>query len=184
MIVEIYPINFRFDEIHVLKNIFRNPSSNLILLEALEAIRYRLSNLNNATGIASPMNRTNPTKENERGSYLQVSFCRVPKKNHDAIIQNGKKNDQLWKKHGTLRTESFQLGDTEIPGCDSISRTLSASQDEEIWVLLQFFKDENHWAEVMANMMQDESVGPMVKEFEALTQGKRIVTGGFIRLPV
>lgn len=116
------------------------------------------------------------------GSYLQMTFCRVPKKNHYAVIQNGKKNDELWIKHGTLRTESFELGSTEIPGCDSIAKTLSKTEEEEIWVLLQFFKDQNHWGEVMAKMMQDESVGPMVKEFEGLIQGKKIITGGFDRL--
>ena len=130
------------------------------------------------------MSQTDPTTESGKGSYLQITFSKVPKKNHDALIQNGKKNDQLWMKHGTLRTESFQLGSSEIPGCDSIAKTLSTTEDEEIWVLLQFFKDQNHWGQVMAKMMQDESVGPMVKEFEGLTQGKRIVTGGFIRLQV
>jgi uncharacterized protein YbaA (DUF1428 family) len=123
-------------------------------------------------------------KKKEKGSYLQLTFCRVPKKNHDAIIRNGKKNDQLWLKHGTLRTESFQLGTTEIPGCDSLGMTLSPAEDEEIWVLLQFFRNEKHWGEVMAKMVTDESVGPMVKEFENLTRGKRLVTGGFIRLSV
>lgn len=130
------------------------------------------------------MKESGARSQSERGNYLQITFCRIPKKNHDAIIQNGKKNDQLWIRHGTLRTESFQLGDSEIPGCDSIGKTLSPGEDEEVRVLLQFFKDENHWAEVMSNMMQDESVGPMVKEFEDLTQGKRLVTGGFVRLPV
>jgi uncharacterized protein YbaA (DUF1428 family) len=141
-----------------------------------------LANLNNTPSIVSAMNGTDPARQGEEGSYLQITFCRVPKKNHYAVIQNAKQNDQLWMKHGTLRTESFQLGYSEIPGCDSIATTLSAAEDEEIWVLLQFFKDQDHWGEVMGKMMQDESVGPMVKEFESLTQGKRIITGGFDRL--
>ena len=132
----------------------------------------------------SLMNPKSTASEGEKGSYLQLTFCRVPKKSHDAIIRNGKKNDQLWLKHGTLRTESFQLGSTEIPGCDSLAKTLPTAEDEEIWVLLQFFKNEKHWVEVMAKMIEDESVGPMVKEFESLTRGKRLVTGGFMRLPV
>lgn len=32
--------------------------------------------------------------------------------------------------------------------CDSIAKTLLHTEDEEIWVLLQFFKDQNHWGEV------------------------------------
>ena len=90
------------------------------------------------------MNGTDLARQGEEWSYLQITFCRVPKKNHDAVIQNAKQNDQLWMKHGTLRTESFQLGYSEIPGCDSIAKTLSAAEDEEIWVLLQFFKDQDH----------------------------------------
>lgn len=130
------------------------------------------------------MKAKSTASKGQKGNYLQLTFCRVPKKNHDALIRNGKKNDKLWLKLGTLKTECFQLGSTEIPGCDSLGKTLSAAEDEEIWVLLQFFKNEKHWGEVMAKMMEEPSVGPMVKEFENLTRGTRLITGGLVRLPV
>ena len=42
---------------------------------------------------------------------------------------------------------------------ESIAKTISLGDDVEIWVLLQFHRDQAHADEVHSNMMQDESVG-------------------------
>ena len=46
------------------------------------------------------------------GSYLQLLLYRVPKKNHDAIVQNLKQSVPWFNEHG-VRIEYFQLGNTE-----------------------------------------------------------------------
>ena len=53
-------------------------------------------------------------------------------------------------------------------GFESIAKTLSIGYDVEIWVLLQFYRDQAHADEVHSNMMQDESVGQLIKEFDGL----------------
>ena len=66
---------------------------------------------------------------------------------------------------------------------DSIAKTLSTDGDEEVWMEQQYFRDHKHCEEVYAKMMQDKSIEPLGSEFFSLvTQGKRLIIGGFIRL--
>lgn len=121
------------------------------------------------------------------GDYLGLSLIRAPKKNHKSIEQIGKAIVQWFKKHGT-RPEIYHLSTSEFPqSMESIAKTLSIKdeKEEEVWVLLQFYKDQAHADEVNAKMMQDESIGALMKEFGGLiSQGTNLIMGGFSRLRV
>jgi uncharacterized protein YbaA (DUF1428 family) len=127
--------------------------------------------------------------EEETGSYLQISFSRAPKKNHDALAQLGKRWVQWLKKEG-VRTEIYYLSSTlsdEVypEGLESIAKILSTTDDEELGVSLQFYRDQAHAKEVYSKMMQDETCSAIAKEFNALvTRGKGMITDGFSRLRV
>jgi uncharacterized protein YbaA (DUF1428 family) len=119
---------------------------------------------------------------------MDLSFSRAPKKNHDAMAQIGKQFVQ-WLKKQEVKSEIYHLSSTttsgEVPeGVESIAKTLSIGDDEEdVWVALQFYRDRAHADEVHAKMMQDESIGALMREFDSLvTQGKSLITGGFSRL--
>lgn len=86
--------------------------------------------------------------------------------------QIGKPFVQRFKRHGA-RPEIYHLSSNSSSssttseqetiaapeGLESIAKTLSIGDDVEIWVLLQFHRDQAHADEVHSNMMQDESVG-------------------------
>lgn len=136
-------------------------------------------------------------KIEETGNYLQHFIYRVPKKNHDAIVQNLKQFIPWFKKHGT-RVEYYQLGRSETQSAidsakqsgmdfmDSIDKVLSTAaedDDEEVWIEQQYFRDYKHCQDVYTKMMQDKSIEPLGNEFFGLiTQGKKMITGGFNRL--
>ena len=47
----------------------------------------------------------------------------------------------------------------------------------------QYFRDYKHCEDIYAKMMQDKSIEPLGNEFFGLvTQGKKLITGGFIQL--
>src|ERR671919_2858171 len=133
-------------------------------------------------------------KIEETGNYLQHFIYRVPKKNHDAIVQNLKQFIPWFKKHGA-RVEYYQLGRSETQSAidsakqsgmdfmDSIDKVLSTAAaedyDEEVWIEQQYFRDYKHCQDVYAKMMQDKSIEPLGNEFFGLiTQGKKMITGG------
>jgi uncharacterized protein YbaA (DUF1428 family) len=134
----------------------------------------------------------------ETGNYLQLFFYRAPKKNHDAISKNLKQFVPWFKKHG-VRIEYYQLGNSETQaaidsakesGMDfiesidtALSTTAEDEEKEEVWIEQQHFRDYKHCEEVYAKMRQDKSIEPLGNEFFGLiTQGKKMITGGFNRL--
>ena len=117
----------------------------------------------------------------ETGSYVQLHIYRVPKKNHDAMVQVNKQIVSWFGKQGGM-AEFFQLNNSQtVEGVESIAKTLSIAEDEEeLWVELNYFRDHKHVEDVFPKMMQDKSVTPLFKQFEdLLTQGKKMITGGF-----
>ena len=139
------------------------------------------------------MTDTNSSKELDAGGYLAAYFYRVPKKNHNAISQNLKKFIPWFVSNG-VRLEYYHLAgkDTQetIESANAsgmfimvnITKTLAA-EDEDIWMELQYFRDQNHSKEVYAKMMSDKSLEPLGKEFMGLiSQGGNLITGIFNRL--
>jgi hypothetical protein len=130
--------------------------------------------------------------EEETANYLQISFSRAPKKNHDALVQLGKRWVQWLKKQG-VKSEIYYLNNNSgaengevYEGIESIAKILSISDDEEeLGVSLQFYRDQAHAEEVRSKMMQDETARAIGMEFEGLvSQGKSLITDGFSRLRV
>ena len=130
----------------------------------------------------------------ETGNYLQLFFYRAPKKNHGAIAKNLKQFVPWFQKHG-VRIEYYQLGNSETQAAidsakesgmdvmESVAKTLSIDEDEEVWIEQQYFRDYKHCEDIYAKMMQDKSIEPLGNEFFGLvTQGKKLITGGFIQL--
>ncbi|MGI0048458.1 MAG: DUF1428 family protein [Nitrososphaera sp.] len=130
------------------------------------------------------MNKTESATQ-EIGSHLEAFFYRVPKKNHDAIAQNLKKFVPWFEKHGA-RIEYFQFaGSQKMEGMSmlAIDKALSAAEDEDIWVELQYYHDSRHRDDTFAKMMLDKSLEPLGNEFLGLiTKGSSLVSGGFSRL--
>ena len=72
------------------------------------------------------------------------------------------------------------MSESAPEGLESITKKLSVAEDEELWVLLQFYRDQAHANEVYSKMMLDESIGQLVKKFDGLiTQGSNLIMGGF-----
>jgi uncharacterized protein YbaA (DUF1428 family) len=130
--------------------------------------------------------------EQQTGTYLQLFLYRAPKKNNGAIAKNLKQFMPWFKEHGA-RVEYYQLGKSETQAAvdsakesgmdvlDNIAKILSTTEDEEeVWMEVQYFRDYEHCKDVYAKMMQDKNIESLGNEFFGLvTQGKRLITGGF-----
>lgn len=136
-------------------------------------------------------NESNRGIEQENGDYLGLNFIRAPKRNHAALTQIGQPFLEWFKKQGVrpeiyyLRGTSNEQNESMPEGLQSIAYKLSVGEDEELWVLLQFYRDEAHANEVYSKMMHDESMGQLVKKFDGLiVQGSNLIMGGFSRIRV
>lgn len=122
--------------------------------------------------------------ENEIGNLIRLFVWRTPIKNHDVMMQLGKPAKELFKNIG-VRQEIFQLKTNsdlheqnemaEKMGFTNIAKTVSASEEEEVWLELQFYRDQKQLDEVSTKMQKDESAGQLGKQFmELLTPGSCI----------
>ena len=120
------------------------------------------------------------------GSEVSHFVYRVPKKNHDAIVQLSKEFGDIIRNYGVAHLV-FQLNNTEAPmeGITNIAKTISATQDEEVWLELIFYRDRKHRDEVGAKMQNDENLERLYKQsVELLSTGSSFVMGEFSRLEV
>lgn len=133
------------------------------------------------------MSEIQSAKEVETGNHVQLFVYRIPKKNHDAMVQLESQLKAIFRKHGILRSEFFQLSNTEtFEGFTSIAKTVSSNQDdEEVWVELESYRDRKHRDEVIAKIEQDAGAGPLFGQVLSLmTQGYSCIMGELSRLRV
>ncbi|MDQ3840253.1 MAG: DUF1428 family protein, partial [Thermoproteota archaeon] len=112
---------------------------------------------------------------------------RVPKKNHDAMLQICKEAYDMFKQYGILHYDAFKLSNTDVPmeGFANIASIVSANQDEEVWIESIYYRDRQHMNEVMTKMEKDERAGQMMKQsMDLLPQGAKFIVGDFERLNV
>ncbi|MDQ3840149.1 MAG: DUF1428 family protein [Thermoproteota archaeon] len=133
------------------------------------------------------MSESNTTEIEQRiGSEIAHFVYRVPKKNHDAMMHINKQFVNIMRKYGTTHLV-FQLNSTEAPmeGITNISKSLSANQDDEVWLELIFYKDRKHRDEVDAKMQNDESMAPLFQQsLDLLSPGSSFIMGEFSRIKV
>ena len=133
------------------------------------------------------MSKSNLTEiEQGIGSEVDHFVYRVPKKNHDAMVQLNKQLAEIMRKYGAPHL-IFQLNNTEAPmdGITNITKTVSANQDDEVWMELIFYRDRKHRDEVSANMQNDESMGRLFQQsLDLVTAGTGFIMGEFSRIRV
>jgi uncharacterized protein YbaA (DUF1428 family) len=134
------------------------------------------------------MSKSN-TREIEQGIGNEVAhfIYRVPKKNHDAMMQLNKQFADKMRKYESSHL-IFQLNNTEAPmeGITNIAKTISANlDDEKVWMELIFYRDRKHRDEVSAKMQNDESMDPLFQQsLNLITSGTSFIMGEFSRLKI
>jgi hypothetical protein len=115
------------------------------------------------------MSNMNKTKiAQEIGNQIRFYVYRIPKKNHDKMVQNQKEFTDAFRKEGG-DYKSFQLKSTVVPeGFTNITTLLSANPDEEVWMDLELYRDSNHMDVVTSKLMDDKSALSLMKQYLAL----------------
>ena len=119
----------------------------------------------------------------EVGSIVQQFLYRLPKKNHETMIQLEKQFADAFRRNGGLGYEVFQLNGTEnMMEWTNIAKTMSANQDEEIWVEQVHYRDSKQRDEFMAMCGKDENMTRLFKQIIDLVTPGSTITGELNRL--
>ena len=123
---------------------------------------------------------------NSAGDYVQFFLYRVPKENHDEMMELEKRIEDGWKKHGILHSEFFQLTPHEmVRGFTDFAERISAKQDEEVWVEVQRYRSREHRDEIFAAIRKDTPMLELFgKWYGLVTPGENSTMGDFTKLKI
>jgi uncharacterized protein YbaA (DUF1428 family) len=125
----------------------------------------------------------NTEKQSEIGSQIRVDIYKIPKKNHDALVETKNQFVETFRKQGCFY-QSFQLSNNQKQeGFTSMSDTISANQDEEVWMDVEAYTDRTHMDNVISKVMGDERALSIMKRFlDLLSPGFSPIRAEFRRL--
>jgi uncharacterized protein YbaA (DUF1428 family) len=137
----------------------------------------------NAFYVLADKSVMNTEKQSEIGSQIRVDIYKIPKKNHDALVETENQFVETFRKQGCFY-QSFQLSNNQKQeGFTSMSDTISANQDEEVWMDVEAYTDRTHMDNVISKVMGDERALSIMKRFlDLLSPGFSPIRAEFRRL--
>ena len=129
-------------------------------------------------------NLDNSTNLKDSRGQVAIFLYRAPKKNHDALVEINKHSHDFFMKHGISKFEVFNLNSREnMMDFVNLSKTISANDDEDVWLEIQSYRDAKHVQEFMKAMEGDKSGDEMYRKFmELITPGSIVTFGDFSKL--
>jgi len=119
----------------------------------------------------------------ESGTYSHVFVYRISKKNHRALLALQEKLRAIYKKHGMLGSDIYQLGKSNVfEGFAGFDKTLGTTADEEIWIEIDVYENASEFARIVADIGQDAAAGPLWGELSQLTSDHPVIMGEFEKL--
>ena len=121
------------------------------------------------------------TKIEDKVNAIRLYIYSIPKKNHDAMMHNQSQFDETFHKHGILGYKTLQLNRSDdSEGFVSLSTLISSDKDEEIWLDLEQYKNNDHLNDV-GNRMEDDKDGVnLMKEFiNLVSPNSKIIKADF-----
>ena len=134
--------------------------------------------------IAAPMSQSSVAVAKQ--DCVQLFIYKIPTENHDVMLRLAQKFNEILRKHGTLASDFYQLKPMDVfKGLSSITSTVSASPDEEVWIEVDHYKNLEHREAVLASIRKDPESGPTFGPLsDVVSQGYAAPTGVFSRLQV
>ncbi|HKX96332.1 MAG TPA: DUF1428 family protein [Candidatus Nitrosocosmicus sp.] len=124
----------------------------------------------------------NQQDNNKNYSYSEFMIARSPKRNYEVLTALEKKSSEMFEKE-KVYYELFRLTvNTSWEGFENISKSVSASTDEDVWITIMSYKDKKHRDEFVAKMSNDKECQQGYEEWaRLLSPSSKVITGEFDR---
>jgi uncharacterized protein YbaA (DUF1428 family) len=124
----------------------------------------------------------NQQDNNKNYSYSEFMIARSPKRNYEVLTALEKKSSEMFEKE-KVYYELFRLAvNTSWEGFENISKSVSASTDEDVWITIMSYKDKKHRDEFVAKMSNDKECQQGYEEWaRLLSPSSKVITGEFDR---
>ena len=112
-------------------------------------------------------------------SYVDGFVVPVPKRKLNAYRRMVQKAGKIWREHGALEYKECIADDVKWGKRTSFPRSVKLKGSETVWFSYIVYKSRQHRDRVMAKVMKDKRLAPMM-DLKALPfDAKRMIFGGF-----
>ena len=112
-------------------------------------------------------------------SYVDGFLLPVPKKNLDAYRRMARKSGKLWRDHGALDYVECVADDVKPGKWTSFPQAVKLKPGETVWFSWIVYKSRRHRDRVLAKVMKDKRITPMMDPKKLPFDGRRMMWGGF-----
>ena len=112
-------------------------------------------------------------------SYVDGFVVPVPKRKLNAYRRMAQKAGKIWREHGALEYKECIADDVKWGKRTSFPRSVKLKGSETVWFSYIVYMSRQHRDRVMAKVMKDKRLAPMM-DLKALPfDAKRMIFGGF-----
>lgn len=112
-------------------------------------------------------------------AYVDGFVLPVPKKNIEAYKRMARKAGKVWREHGALEYRECIADDVKPGKWTSFPQSVKLKPDEVVVFSWAVYKSRAHRDRVMAKVMKDPRLQPMMDPKTMPFDGKRLIWGGF-----
>jgi uncharacterized protein YbaA (DUF1428 family) len=112
-------------------------------------------------------------------SYVDGFLLPVPKKNREAYRRMARKAGKVWREHGALAYVECAADDVKPGKWTSFPQAVKLKPGEAVWFSWIVYKSRRHRDRVLAKVMKDKRLAPMMDPKAMPFDGRRMMWGGF-----
>ncbi len=112
-------------------------------------------------------------------AYVDGFVVPVPKKKLEAYRRMARKAGKIWREHGALEYRESVADDVKWGKRTSFPRSVKLKGNEVVWFSWIVYKNRKHRDRVMAKVMKDKRLAPMMDPKAMPFDARRMIYGGF-----
>jgi len=112
-------------------------------------------------------------------SYVDGFVVPVPKRGLAAYRAMARKAGKVWREHGALEYRESVADDVKWGKRTSFPRSVKLKANEVVWFSWIVYKSRKDRDRVLAKVMKDKRLAPMMDPKRMPFDGKRMIYGGF-----
>jgi uncharacterized protein YbaA (DUF1428 family) len=112
-------------------------------------------------------------------SYVDGFVVPVPKRSAQAYRAMARKAAKIWREHGALEYRESMADDVKWGKRTSFPRSVKLKSNEVVWFSWIVYKSRKDRDRVLAKVMKDKRLAPMMDPKGMPFDAKRMIYGGF-----
>ena len=112
-------------------------------------------------------------------AYVDGFVVPVPKRKLEAYRNMARKAGKIWREHGALEYRESVADDVKWGKRTSFPRSVKLKGSEVVWFSWIVYKNRKHRDRVLAKVMKDKRLAPMMDPKAMPFDARRMIYGGF-----